>query len=98
MNEVIVSKFDVAGKTITVEIGRMAKQASGACLISVGETAVLVTAASATKAKAFIDGNVFLPLTVDYKERTYAAGKIPGGFFAARGPHDQKYLKKSNHE
>ncbi|MCK9582057.1 MAG: polyribonucleotide nucleotidyltransferase [Endomicrobiales bacterium] len=93
MNEVIVSKFDVAGKTYTVEIGRMAKQASGACLISVGETAVLVSAASASKPKAFIDGNVFLPLTVDYKERTYAAGKIPGGFFKREGrSHESEIL------
>jgi len=93
MNEVIVSKFDVAGKTYKVEIGRMAKQASGACFISVGETAVLVSAASASKPKAFIDGNVFLPLTVDYKERTYAAGKIPGGFFKREGrSHESEIL------
>ena len=61
--------------TITLETGRLAKQANGAVLVRCGDTMVLVTARSATCAKAD-----FFPLTVDVEERHYAAGKIPGGF------------------
>ncbi|RME25013.1 MAG: polyribonucleotide nucleotidyltransferase, partial [Deltaproteobacteria bacterium] len=65
-----------------VETGRIAKQADGACLVSYGETAVLVTAVADRKPR---EGADFLPLTVDYREKTYAAGKIPGGFFKREG-------------
>jgi polyribonucleotide nucleotidyltransferase len=73
--------FDVGGRPMTIETGRMAKQASGAALVSYGETVVLVTATTA-KAREGID---FLPLTVDFVEKTSAAGKIPGGFFKREG-------------
>jgi polyribonucleotide nucleotidyltransferase len=70
--------IDIAGKTLTVETGLMAKQANGSCLIRMGDTAVLVSVVASRTPKLNCD---FLPLTVDYRERTYAAGKIPGGFF-----------------
>lgn len=66
------------GKEITVETGDVAKQARGSVLVRCGDTVVLVAVAMSHEAKP---GTDFLPLTVDYRERTYAAGKIPGGFF-----------------
>ena len=73
--------FDVGGRSMTIETGRMAKQAAGAALVSYGETVVLVTATTA-KPREGID---FFPLTVDFVEKTSAAGKIPGGFFKREG-------------
>ena len=70
--------IDIAGKTLTVETGLMAKQANGSCLVRMGDTAILVNVVASRTPKLNCD---FLPLTVDYRERTYAAGKIPGGFF-----------------
>ncbi len=69
--------LELGGRTLTIETGRLAKQASGACLVTYGETVVLVTAVHG-KPRAGID---FFPLTVDFVEKTSAAGKIPGGFF-----------------
>ncbi|HUU01584.1 MAG TPA: polyribonucleotide nucleotidyltransferase [Myxococcota bacterium] len=68
-------------KDMVIETGKIAKQADGACLISYGETVVLITAVSDKKPKNL----PFLPLTVDYREKTYAAGRIPGGFFKREG-------------
>jgi polyribonucleotide nucleotidyltransferase len=73
--------FEVGGQTMTIETGRMAKQAAGAALVSYGDTVVLVTVATA-KPREGID---FFPLTVDFVEKTSAAGKIPGGFFKREG-------------
>jgi len=73
--------FEVGGRPMTVETGRMAKQAAGAAVVSYGETVVLVTATTA-KPREGID---FFPLTVDFVEKTSAAGKIPGGFFKREG-------------
>ncbi|NCU16484.1 polyribonucleotide nucleotidyltransferase [Pallidibacillus pasinlerensis] len=70
-----------AGRPLVVEIGQLAKQANGSCLIRYGESAVLVTAAASKDAKA-VD---FFPLTVNYEERLYAVGKIPGGFIKREG-------------
>ncbi len=67
---------------ITLETGVLAKQANGAVLVTSGETVVLVTAVASSQPKLGAD---FLPLTVDYRERTYAAGRIPGGFFKREG-------------
>ncbi|MBI2119513.1 MAG: polyribonucleotide nucleotidyltransferase [Elusimicrobia bacterium] len=72
------TKFKFGSQEILIETGRMAKQASGSVLVRVGETVLLVTATMDPKVK---DQQDFFPLTVDYRERTYAAGKIPGGFF-----------------
>jgi polyribonucleotide nucleotidyltransferase len=76
--EYFKKEMEVAGKKFIVESGKVAKQASGSCTVRVGDTIVLVTAVGAKEPKVGVD---FMPLTVDYRERTYAAGKIPGGFF-----------------
>lgn len=69
---------EVGGKTLSIETGKVAKQASGAALIQYGETIVLVSAVSSDHERAEID---FLPLTVEYQEKIYAAGRIPGNYF-----------------
>ncbi len=79
----------VSGKQMVFETGRLAKQASGAVLVSSGETVVLVTAVSEKHGREGID---FFPLTVDYLEMTYAAGKIPGGFFKREGRPTEKEI------
>ncbi|WP_100403033.1 polyribonucleotide nucleotidyltransferase [Bacillus sp. FJAT-42315] len=75
-----------AGRTLTVEIGEVAKQANGAALIRYGDTVVLSTATASKEAKA-VD---FFPLTVNYEERLYAVGKIPGGFIKREGRPSEK--------
>ncbi|MCK6553428.1 polyribonucleotide nucleotidyltransferase [Candidatus Binatia bacterium] len=78
------------GRRLTMEVGRMAKQADGAVLVSCGESLVLVTAVAAKSGREGID---FFPLTCDYQERTFAAGKIPGGFFKREGrPSERETL------
>jgi polyribonucleotide nucleotidyltransferase len=77
------------GRPLSIEVGRMAKQADGAALVQYGETIVLVTAVAAKELKADTD---FFPLTVDYQERTFAAGKIPGGFFKREGRPSEKEI------
>ena len=74
---------------ISIETGRIAKQADGAVLIQQGDTVVLVTAVSARKAK---EGQGFFPLTVDYREYGYAAGRIPGGYFKREGRPTEKEI------
>ena len=74
---------------ISIETGRIAKQADGAVLIQQGETIVLVTAVSARQAK---EGQSFFPLTVDYREYGYAAGRIPGGYFKREGRPSEKEI------
>ncbi len=80
----MVQKFEttVGGRPLTLEVGRMAELAGGAVTIQYGETVVLVTACMSKEPRQGAD---FLPLTVDYEERLYAAGKIPGGFFRREG-------------
>jgi polyribonucleotide nucleotidyltransferase len=78
LNKKTVISCDFGGRPITIETGRMAKQANGSVLVTYGETMVLVTAVSSKKPKP---GQSFFPLTVDYVEKYYAAGKFPGGFF-----------------
>ena len=73
--------------TLTLETGEIARQAGGAVLASLGDTVVLVTAVAAKQPKP---GQDFFPLTVDYQEKTYAAGKIPGGFFKREGRPSEK--------
>lgn len=80
----------VGNAVITLETGRLAKQASGAVLVSMGETVLLVTVVSSGEERPGID---FFPLTCDYIEKTYAAGKIPGGFFKREArPRDYEVL------
>ena len=80
------------GRPLSIEVGRMAKQADGAALVSYGETVVLVTVVAAKSAREGID---FFPLTCDYQERTFAAGKIPGGFFKREGRPAEKEILTS---
>ncbi|MGD0356645.1 MAG: polyribonucleotide nucleotidyltransferase [Terracidiphilus sp.] len=87
-----MSKHEVAvelagGKRLVFETGRMAKQASGAALVSTGETVVLATAVASPEPREGID---FFPLTVDYREYTYAGGRIPGGFIKREGRPSEK--------
>lgn len=82
MTEILRKSLEVGGRMLTLETGRMAKQASGAVFTTYGDTAVLATATVAAKAK---DGIDFFPLTVDYEEKMYAVGKIPGGFIRREG-------------
>ena len=78
-----------AGRKLIIETGRMAKQAAGSCLITFGETMVLATVTVSEKRSTL----PFFPLTVEYKEKTYAAGKIPGGFIKREGrPRDEEIL------
>ena len=82
--------INLGGREFTIETGRIAKQADGAVLVSQGETVVLVTAVSARQAKEGVD---FFPLTVDYREYGYAAGRIPGGYFKREGrPTEREIL------
>jgi polyribonucleotide nucleotidyltransferase len=75
-----------AGRTLTVEKGRVARQAAGSCLIQFGETVMLVAATVQEKPTHL----PFFPLTVEYREKSYAAGKIPGGFFKREGRPGEK--------
>ena len=80
-------EVDLGGRTLTLETGKMAKQANGAVVVRSGDAVVLVTACMAEQAKP---GAGFFPLTVDYREYTYAAGKIPGGFIKREGRLSEK--------
>ncbi|MFQ5539184.1 MAG: polyribonucleotide nucleotidyltransferase, partial [Candidatus Binatia bacterium] len=77
------------GRPLSIEIGKVARQADGAALVRYGETVVLVTAVTARETKRDTD---FFPLTVDYQEKTFAAGKIPGGFFKREGRPSEKEI------
>jgi polyribonucleotide nucleotidyltransferase len=82
--------IDWAGRPLTLETGRMARQADGAVLATYGDTTVLATVVFAKKAKEGVD---FFPLTVNYQEKYYAAGRIPGGYFKREGrPTDKETL------
>jgi len=85
-------ELSLGRQTLSIETGRMAKQADGATLVRLGDTVVLVTACAAKEPKPGID---FLPLTVDYRENTYATGKIPGGFFKREGRPNEKEVLTS---
>ena len=80
------------GRTLTLETGRLAKQANGAVLVTYGESVVLVSAVTSRTPR---EGRDFFPLTVDYQEMTYAAGKIPGGFFKREGRPSEKEVLTS---
>ena len=85
-----VVDIELAGRRLTLETGRIAKQADGAIWATYGDTIVLATAVASQTAKPGVD---FLPLTVDYQEKTYAAGKIPGGYFKREGrPSEREVL------
>jgi polyribonucleotide nucleotidyltransferase len=84
--------ISLPGRSLSFETGKVAKQADGACVVRLGDTVVLATACAAPDPKEGID---FLPLTVDYRENTYAAGRIPGGFFKREGRPTEKEILTS---
>lgn len=88
----IQKSFQYGKHTVTLEAGEVARQSSGAVLVSIDETVVLVTVVASKDVKP---GQDFFPLTVDYFERTYAAGKIPGGFFKREGKQSEKEVLTS---
>ncbi|PXX76000.1 polyribonucleotide nucleotidyltransferase [Rivihabitans pingtungensis] len=88
----ISKTFQYGRHTVTLETGEIARQASGAVMVSMDDTVVLVTVVGAQGVKP---GQDFFPLTVDYQERTYAAGKIPGGFFKREGRPSEKEILTS---
>ncbi|MCP2040984.1 polyribonucleotide nucleotidyltransferase [Neisseria sp. HSC-16F19] len=87
-----VKSFQYGQHTVTLETGEIARQADAAVKVSMGDTVVLVAVTANKEVKA---GQDFFPLTVDYLERTYAAGKIPGGFFKREGKQSEKEILTS---
>jgi polyribonucleotide nucleotidyltransferase len=85
-------EIQIGSRHMSVETGKLAKQADGSVLVRSGDTVVLVTACHAATAREGID---FLPLTVDYREYTYASGRIPGGFFKREGKPSEKEVLTS---
>lgn len=84
-----IFKFNLAGRELIVETGKMAQQANGSVLMRYGDTTVLVTATASAEPREGVD---FFPLTVDYEERLYAVGKIPGGFIKREGRPSEKAI------
>ncbi|MFA7533339.1 MAG: polyribonucleotide nucleotidyltransferase, partial [Tissierellaceae bacterium] len=84
--------YSLAGKEINVSIGKVAEQAGGACLVQYGDTVVLATATASKEPREGID---FFPLSVDYEEKLYAVGKIPGGFIKREGRPSEKAILTS---
>ena len=87
MFDIYRKELNWGGKQLILETGKIARQADGAVLASLGETTVLCTAVGAKNARPGAD---FFPLTVNYQEKTFAAGKIPGGFFKREGRPTEK--------
>src|SRR5690625_311405 len=90
-NEKKVYTTEIAGNPFIIEIGELAKQASGACMVRYGDTSVLATATASDQPKDL----PFFPLTVNYEERLYAVGKIPGGFIKREGRPSEKAILAS---
>ena len=84
--------IELAGKSLTLETGLMAKQSSGSVVVTYGDTVVLVAVNADKNPRVGIS---FFPLSVEYRERTYAAGKIPGGFFRREGRPSEKEILAS---
>jgi len=83
----VTKTFQYGGQTVTLETGRIARQASGAVLVTVENTSVLCTVVAEKTAR---EGRDFFPLAVHYTEKTYAVGKIPGGFFKREARPSEK--------
>ena len=88
----IKREIQVGSRTITIETGKLAKQADGSVIVRCGDTMVIVTACHAASPREGID---FLPLTVDYREYAYASGRIPGGFFKRESKPAEKEVLTS---
>ncbi len=84
---VVRKEIEIGGRKLSIETGRVAKQADGAAWVQYGETVILATAVSSDTP---VTGTDFMPLSVEYRERAYAAGKIPGGFFKREGKPSEK--------
>ena len=82
MFNIVRKTFQYGKHTVTLETGKVARQATGAVIVTMGDTQVLATAVGKKQIKP---GQDFFPLTVNYQEKTYAAGKIPGGYFKREG-------------
>lgn len=89
MFDLVKKTFSYGAHTVTLETGEIARQATGAVVVSMDETVVLVTVVAAKDVR---DGQDFFPLTVDYQEKMYAAGRIPGGFFKREGRPSEKEI------
>jgi polyribonucleotide nucleotidyltransferase len=89
---ILTKEMEIAGRKLILETGRMAKQAGGAILVRYGDTCVLTTSTSSAEPREGID---FFPLTVDYEERLYSVGKIPGGFIKREGRPSEKAILSS---
>jgi len=92
MTAILVKSLDVGGRPLILETGRMAKQAGGAVFVSYGDTMLLATGTMSEQPRAGID---FFPLSVDYEEKMYAVGKIPGGFIKREGRPSEKAILSS---
>ncbi|MCL4791288.1 MAG: polyribonucleotide nucleotidyltransferase, partial [Gammaproteobacteria bacterium] len=84
---IVKKSFPYGEHQVTIETGEIARQAGGAVVVSIGDTIVLVTAVAKKEA---VPGKDFFPLTIDYQEKTFAAGRIPGGFFRREGRPSEK--------
>jgi polyribonucleotide nucleotidyltransferase len=82
-------QFEIGGRTMTIESGRLAKQSNGAVTVQYGDSMVISTVCAETEPRRGFD---FFPLTVEYREKSYAAGKIPGGFFKREGRPSEKEI------
>ena len=87
-----VFEYEIASRKLTVTTGKVAEQAGGACLVRYGDTVVLVTATASKEPREGID---FFPLSVDFEERLYSVGKIPGGFIKREGKPSEKAILTS---
>ena len=85
----ITKQFQFGDQQVSIETNKIAKQATGSVVVTIGDTVVLTTVVGAKSARP---GQDFFPLTVNYQEKTYAAGKIPGGFFRREGPVSYTHL------
>jgi polyribonucleotide nucleotidyltransferase len=81
MQNATIKTFEIGGKTISIETGRLARQADGAVVVKMGDTMIMATVVSAREAKEDVD---FMPLTVDYQEKFASVGRIPGKFPSQR--------------
>ena len=82
-------EFEIGGKTLSIETGKVAKQANGSTIVRLGDTITLSAVCATDKPR---EGQDFFPLTIDYREKSYAAGKIPGGFFKREGRPSEKEI------
>lgn len=87
-----VFEYTMAGRPLKIETGKLAGLANGSCLVRYGDTAILATATASAKPR---DGIDFLPLSVDFEERQYSVGKIPGGYFRREGKPSEKAILTS---